>query len=961
MLGEFVSLIYKSLPDDLKNLSPYKPEADISENSSQLKIEDLTLLSNLFEEDRLQSADHKELEDLKQLVILLILLTCKDEISPDVNHLIMQRLIPNFSLYFPKLDSLRKQWNEWISYFWEFSLKLSTSGHSLKAKAGSYFFLARIISLYFPWIDQDTPDITLFKEIGFDLRRQTHIESYLLKGLETVDSSDYSVGLIKSLQRQTLYIAKQIVKFGHCLTNLEDSDMEVGGTNKFIWSSKDKPHWIQCWQSFFELFEVLAEPQLHLIEPHLSKLESCFFTSSSDRVCLGLEWWACILRRGFLNNSIIVRKRILECVLCSSEAAISVIAAECPEFVFGALLEMLDNGFLYSTMDNERLVSPFGEALGQFYSRVLSVSFQRGDLLKLLLEEINHLTNNLAIIYLLNGIAKLNREELLGDGGLNELKSISSHKSFHNQEARKLLRSILIKLILKFTKKDDITFDALTSCIYFCSLELTLVLENELFDSIKGFLVESFGFQQLEDKIVLKIEKLLRGENFKEEPAMCIALLMSLMLSHVSSGLTTKIASSNFANVCRPMFEAIQIQCSNNQFVNLFNLYQVSYLFKEVNLAVSRVTNGKTNLLEQIQLDSLLFEWIELIGKSFCLSYPCEKYIPSTTGVPEEQILRGTLSDGEIADKACLNHIAVLLDTLDLLGDSIVASDMLIQMCDIYLLRSIEWLEFHLQSNDSTFGKYWLQLHKLVVAGTIAFAIKTLNRLVRRERDLIERKHIDLLLQLKPLRTIDHLDPGQLDQWGFLGNEISAKVWMAMGHVASSNWDIISKNEILSLALSNLQDSKGSAVLSILNCFKMTVQSSKGIEELDLELIEESIGIIKKILIEAESASWAFLYAKAAFCYLLNPLLLSVSQLCQDPIDGDLQNFLRWIVFDGLGEKRRGIVPLLAKMLCEWFASPAGLASIKWWEDIVTALVKWGPLRAAPEEKLSNVLRLDTK
>ncbi|RUS25589.1 hypothetical protein BC938DRAFT_471926 [Jimgerdemannia flammicorona] len=139
----------------------------------------------------------------------------------------------------------------------------------------------------------------------------------------------------------------------------------------FNWSVDANEDWETLWDDFFLLYDIMHEPVSHLVEPVLPRFDLILRKPNPSTPHLHSTWWALLFYRGFQNDTVSVKRRILEYVLSiESPEALNVLGCEF-EFIFSALLTTLDNTALYSVPTLGTMVSPFGEMVRTFCGRLI--------------------------------------------------------------------------------------------------------------------------------------------------------------------------------------------------------------------------------------------------------------------------------------------------------------------------------------------------------------------------------------------------------------------------------------------------------------------------------------------------------------------------------------------------------------------------------------------------------------
>lgn len=140
----------------------------------------------------------------------------------------------------------------------------------------------------------------------------------------------------------------------------------------FEWSVDSDKDWENLWDDFFLLYDIMHEPVSHLVEPVLPRFDLILRKPASPSTPhLHSTWWSLLFYRGFQNDTVSVKRKIVEYVLSiESLEALNVLGCEF-EFIFSALFITIDNTALYSVPTLGTMVSPFGEMVRTFVGRLI--------------------------------------------------------------------------------------------------------------------------------------------------------------------------------------------------------------------------------------------------------------------------------------------------------------------------------------------------------------------------------------------------------------------------------------------------------------------------------------------------------------------------------------------------------------------------------------------------------------
>lgn len=198
--------------------------------------------------------------------------------------------------------------------------------------------------------------------------------------------------------------------------------------------------------------------------------------------------------------------------------------------------------------------------------------------------------STLAIIYMLYGLSKHPETRIMGDQGLCCLQKLSSHGPFSNTNARMIMRTLLIKVLSKFTGSSWVSFPIASITLTIICEELEMTLVNPLFVRVKMWLINAFEQEVLETKIIEMGRQLFLKEAVSElENGLC-GFLCALMLSpqNTEQG-KTRTASINFSVCCKPLFEGLAVLCNCKDMckANIFPLVRTCRVFCKVILVLT--------------------------------------------------------------------------------------------------------------------------------------------------------------------------------------------------------------------------------------------------------------------------------------------------------------------------------------------------------------------------------------
>lgn len=170
-------------------------------------------------------------------------------------------------------------------------------------------------------------------------------------------------------RKYTSFILKRVIDYcnKYPQTIKKDGDQKQSWTKYFEWKSDMAEEYTNLWDDWFLLYEIMHENVLHLVQPVLSRFESLL----SYEPHLDASWWTLILHRGFNNETLVIQKEIWEYIFARENVDTLNKLGSQQNFFFGAFLKTIDSTNLYSVPTQGTLVSPFGEHLKSFITKIV--------------------------------------------------------------------------------------------------------------------------------------------------------------------------------------------------------------------------------------------------------------------------------------------------------------------------------------------------------------------------------------------------------------------------------------------------------------------------------------------------------------------------------------------------------------------------------------------------------------
>jgi hypothetical protein len=211
-----------------------------------------------------------------------------------------------------------------------------------------YGLTAKFFDYYFE-LNETTGQPTL------DLRLNEQFWQLIQAGLKSKDSV---------ARKYSVYIFKRVIDSTTKLTTPND----MKWTRYFKWEGDKSQEYQNMFEDFFLLYDIMHENALHLVDPILPRFELLL---SSSNPSIDPSWWTLLLYRGFQNEAISVRKKILEYVFGLEKMESLLAVGRQHEFLFGVFFAAIDTSSLYTVSSLGTMVSPTGEMLRCFIRRLV--------------------------------------------------------------------------------------------------------------------------------------------------------------------------------------------------------------------------------------------------------------------------------------------------------------------------------------------------------------------------------------------------------------------------------------------------------------------------------------------------------------------------------------------------------------------------------------------------------------
>jgi tRNA guanosine-2'-O-methyltransferase len=188
-----------------------------------------------------------------------------------------------------------------------------------------------------------------------DIRLNEQFWQLIQAGLKSKDSV---------ARKYAVYIFKRVIDLTTKLTTPSD----ITWTRYFQWECDKAQDYQNLFEDFFLLYDTMHENVIHLVDPILPRFE--LLLSGSDPA-LDPSWWTLLLYRGFQNDAVSVRKKILEYVFGLEKKESLVTIGKQYDFLFGVFFAAIDTSSLYTVLSLGTMISPTGEMLRGFIRKLI--------------------------------------------------------------------------------------------------------------------------------------------------------------------------------------------------------------------------------------------------------------------------------------------------------------------------------------------------------------------------------------------------------------------------------------------------------------------------------------------------------------------------------------------------------------------------------------------------------------
>ena len=687
---------------------------DIVDAHCQYLIDNFTLQSHKDYIDRFNiktstlpfKADAEQLEGaipgsnttlLWQVCILWLLIPPSEgtEISSELSKTTIPLLVMDFKNKYINYPELLKK-------IWEL-LEYALEDGRLE---GVFNVLPRILQLFIPWKTKDTIDKDMLDALNFDIRKQESFTEAILDGLTSDDSET---------RKRAFFVLKATIRFskhqGRCQSLEKDDPARL-----LSWDDVNK--WYTLWSNFCLLYETIQETQVHLVEPVLPLLETLL--QPDQDIWLGMPWWECIMKRAFANPSVSVRKVVLNAIIELNIKELPVLRTSV-SFLFGPLLSILSNSFLYAAIDAIQIHSGFGDKVATFYKNFIDAFTEEQEKAQCIRFYMKQLSINavgaVPLLFLVQPLMEIEDFPVLCSDDVKSLEALALNNGFHNPRARRLFRWILLQAFLKLADANSLSFPEVATTLHLLTSELDLTDESRDYALILEWFQRTFTHEYLLTNIKILVERALVQESSDT------SLLASTMICFL-------LKEPEAYRVClNPLLEQLAFVNS----LNLTSLIRCCRLVLDLECAINRI--AKASFIE-IMADKLLV-FADSIEKVL-IAYDSSNVKCTVTDLVSVEIL---LKAFELLLSKCKSHeLSTYLDMLCIKTSSSIKA-------------------FHRSSSIPSLSTYEEQVTKSAVFGLASIASTLVSSPSSRSKGLLDI--FDAVLECELVRPVEMND----EQW----------------------------------------------------------------------------------------------------------------------------------------------------------------------------------------------------
>ncbi|KAI8359079.1 hypothetical protein EDC96DRAFT_545587 [Choanephora cucurbitarum] len=434
---------HADLWDQLKQLS----DQDAT-NTTTLHLDYCLAILNQFVRDLNEHEEFKEFEQEGDklgvwmhtiFTVAVAMIPCTDV---GMRNKLGHDLLPNLLRWQSKLPWTHQV--KWCTMLWDRTLEIYALPATNLLRLEIYGLIARFFDSYF--------GIDRTGQVRHDLRFDVNFFRILQSGLQSTDSL---------ARKYSTYILKRIIDFTEKNPDLSNQPW----TPFFSWDYTQSQQYLEHWDDWFLLYDIMHESVIHLVEPVLPRFETLIRADLLDA-----SWWILLFYRGFQNDVASVKKGLLEFIFSRQQPDVLQKMGVQHMFIFGALLKTLDVASLFQVPTQGTFVSPFGEHFKSFLVHVIESFDQEQDKISFLCQLMHHLSHVVSsyvpILYSMEALTEITEVRAWGPDELKSLRVlVDRHRNFNIPATKQFLRKLGIMAIIRLANTSILSFSDVAKTI----------------------------------------------------------------------------------------------------------------------------------------------------------------------------------------------------------------------------------------------------------------------------------------------------------------------------------------------------------------------------------------------------------------------------------------------------------------------------------------------------------------
>ncbi|KAI8384828.1 uncharacterized protein BYT42DRAFT_563768 [Radiomyces spectabilis] len=823
-------------------------------------------------------------------------------------------------------DEINGKLTVWCQMLWDRTLQLFALPATNLLRLETYGLIAKCFEFYF-----GLDPVSGQAVVHLDLRYNESFFKILQSGLMSNDAV---------ARKYSSYILKRIIDF----TNKYSADVDAtqkSWTRFFHWSLDQSQNYVDMWDDWFLLYDIMHESVVHLVDPVMPRFEMLL---RNTNVHLDPSWWILLLCRGFHNETGSVKKCILDYLFARRAPETLHMLGVQHDFIFGPFLKTLDVTALYSVPTQGTLVSPFAEHLKEFIVHLVNALKDKNEKIAFLQRIIHHsahvVNSHVLILYILEALNNLEPVQAWRGEELKSLRYlVDRHRNFSTVKSKLYLRKIGMTALIKLAD-NTISFSDVAKTVSSLLTDYPITVHNQeylcLRTWLKNHVARNNELQSVLDMLKQKTESYV-GEPMSEDVPTVILRGQANVLVRLAILL---IADDNGA----PLKDS------------------VNYLYRSLCTKLQDPTSSISTFNRQLVLLDALW--------SMCLEFFGPEYTDMSS-------LLGL-------DAEMMKHILHCLDgqLLNMEGDNVTDEETV----DLFIS-----MMQHILNDQSAFDE---ATRKTVIHDYFhkcQTSLQANNKSAIANKELSKPNHIRLLrvvydaarnatyfelpcdqgiisfvtgVQMKRLPELH-----RTRSWGDTLSTLIRYKWECIHSIvifatkaADAGKDasqIFDPFEVYNEAIDQLESASELCAEAIIHCLKPLLGCAweKDVEQIEA-CVDHSIELVKENINQSKTFPPLI---RAFMRTVFQPLLLSIPELNED--EGPMKKAFDFIM--ELGEVKPYIVSETVEILHSYWATmtPEACQSMLQYTSRIAKLLLFGPLRDREDQKVeaSITLKLQTQ